>query len=177
MDARRGTHPRTRSAGDAAAPARLAPPRERMAARRSWQHAGPGTIYASAARVTETALCRLLVRVLSVPLLAAAAVALAGCAAERACPDLPTTIGAALAGEVDRIVDDAAGSGFAGGVAVIADGAVVYTRVAGFSDAARTVPVTGATLFHVASVTKYLTAALVLAAAEDAKLSLDDPLR
>lgn len=89
-------------------------------------------------------------------------------AAERADP--------AFAREVDAIVDDAAAKGFAGGVAIISDGAVIYDRVAGYSDADRAAPVTNQTLFHVASITKYVTAVLVMKAAQEGLLSLDAPV-
>lgn len=82
----------------------------------------------------------------------------------------------ALAAAMDRAIDAAVGDGFAGGVAIMKKGEVAYARVVGFSDSGGTAPVTGKTLFHVASVTKYLTAILVLKSAELGRLSLDDPI-
>jgi CubicO group peptidase (beta-lactamase class C family) len=82
----------------------------------------------------------------------------------------------AVARALEEILDAAVEEGFAGGVAVLRRGEVVYARVAGHSDPAGTVPVTPATLFHVASITKYLTAILVLEAEQERKLSLDDPV-
>ena len=86
------------------------------------------------------------------------------------------TAGPTLTAKVDAIVDEATERGFAGGVAIMKDGALIYDRVAGYSDSAKAAPVTEETLFHVASITKYLTAALVMKAAEEDLLSLDAPV-
>lgn len=97
-------------------------------------------------------------------------------AAERTCPPAEHSPDETLARLVDPIVDSAVGDGFAGGVAVMREGDLVYDRVAGSSDAAGRVPVTSATLFHVASITKYLTATLVLRAAEQGRWDLEASL-
>jgi len=81
-----------------------------------------------------------------------------------------------VATKVDPIIDAAVGKGFAGGVAIVRKGTLVYARVAGFSDDARKVAVTPATMFHVASLTKYLTAILTLRAAEEGRLVLSDKI-
>ena len=81
-----------------------------------------------------------------------------------------------LGGLIDPIVDAALADGFAGGVALMRDGALVYDRVGGSSDARRNVPVTGETLFHVASISKYITATLTLAAAEEGQVGLAAPI-
>lgn len=78
-----------------------------------------------------------------------------------------------LSVRIDAIVDRAVTEGFAGGVALILDGSLVYERVAGFSDRRGRVPVTADTLFHVASISKYFTAVAVLKAAEEERLRLD----
>ena len=91
-----------------------------------------------------------------------------------ACTVPDEKIDAALAEKIDALVDDAALRGFAGGVAVMRDGIVVYDRVAGAASLEGAPPVTDATLFHVASITKYFTAALVLKAAEEGGLSVSD---
>lgn len=109
-------------------------------------------------------------------LIAAAIAASPALSAGRACTPTGVATDASLSAGVDALVDAAVESGFAGEVVIIRDGAIVYTRAAGFSDAEKTVPVTAGTLFHVASITKYLTATLVLKAAESGKLRLDDPL-
>lgn len=110
-------------------------------------------------------------RALAGLLVASALPALA--AAEPSCPPFEPRPDAALARLVDPIVDSAMRDGFAGGVAVMRGGELVYDRAAGASDARGRVPVTRATLFHVASITKYLTASLVLRAAETGRLDLD----
>lgn len=83
---------------------------------------------------------------------------------------------AALQRTLDAAVDRALADGFAGQVAVLRGDTFVYRRSAGSADLAGTVPVTDGTLFHVASITKYFTAALILRAAEDGRLSLDAPV-
>lgn len=94
-----------------------------------------------------------------------------------ACPPLSERPLSQIAtAKVDAIVDEAVAAGFAGGVAIVRRGALAYSRTAGFSDSERQVAVTPATMFHVASVTKYLTAVLVLKAAEEGRLSLGDPI-
>jgi CubicO group peptidase (beta-lactamase class C family) len=77
---------------------------------------------------------------------------------------------------LDAIVAAAVADGFGGGVAVQQDDELLYERTAGFSDDAGQVPVTDATLFHVASITKYFTACLVLVAAEEGRLALADTI-
>lgn len=95
-------------------------------------------------------------------------------ATDSACTGIERRANAALAGRIDAIVDAAAAEGFAGGVALVVDGALVYERVAGSADRRGRVPVTSDTLFHVASITKYFTAVAVLAAVEDERLRLGD---
>lgn len=75
---------------------------------------------------------------------------------------------------IDAIVEAAVGDGFAGGVAVLRGDRWIYTRVAGFSDASGVTPVRESTLFHVASIAKYFTAAMVLKAVEEGVLALGD---
>lgn len=95
---------------------------------------------------------------------------------EKECTPLPLKTGAALAARIDAVVDDALGRGFAGGVAVMRDGVVVYSRTAGGASLSENIPVTDETLFHVASITKYFTAALVLKAVEEGVIALEDPI-
>jgi len=113
--------------------------------------------------------------------LLAAALSLALAAAARAeepavCRLLHKIVDPALTGPVDAVVDKAVARGFAGGVAVVRGDRMIYQRIAGFSDGKGKVPVGEHTLFHVASITKYLTAIMVLKAVDDGKLRLDDPL-
>ncbi len=108
-----------------------------------------------------------------------ALVATAATAADQAapsCPPLEQRAEAALARAIDPIVDAAVAEGFAGGVALLRDGTLAYDRAAGFSDARGRVPVTATTLFHVASVAKYLTAAVSLVSAERGRIELTGPI-
>ena len=77
---------------------------------------------------------------------------------------------------LDRIVEAAVADGFAGQVVVAKGSSILYQRAAGHSDAAGTVPVRSDTLFHVASITKYLTAILTLKAAEEGRIALDQDI-
>ncbi|MFO0809084.1 MAG: serine hydrolase domain-containing protein [Gemmataceae bacterium] len=62
-------------------------------------------------------------------------------------------------------------------VAVVADGQLAYARGFGFADRERYVPVTGATLFRWASVSKPVTAIAAMQLVEQGKLGLDDDVR
>ena len=92
------------------------------------------------------------------------------------CPSVDHRVDAGLARLVDPIVVAAVADGFAGGVALMRDGALIFDRVAGFSDRRGKVAVTAATLFHVASITKYVTALLTLAAVDEGRLELAAPV-
>jgi CubicO group peptidase (beta-lactamase class C family) len=61
--------------------------------------------------------------------------------------------------------------------AVSRHGRVVYSRGAGMANLEYETPITPASVFHVASVSKQFTAMAVLLLAEDGKLSLDDDVR
>lgn len=78
---------------------------------------------------------------------------------------------------VDSIVNAALEHGFSGQVAIARNDRLIYSRAAGFSDNHREVPVTAATLFQVSSLTKYLTAALVMAAVDQGRLDTADSVR
>ena len=78
--------------------------------------------------------------------------------------------------EIESLLASFAEEGFSGGIAVRRGDAEIHSAEVGFSDRKRTVPVDGDTLFMVASISKYFTAAAILKAAEDGLLSLDDPL-
>lgn len=92
---------------------------------------------------------------------------------ESTCAPRPSRPDAALQPALDPVIDAALKDGFAGGVVILRDGARVYERYAGTADREGRVPVTSETLFHVASITKYVTAALVFKAVEEGMLSLD----
>lgn len=112
-------------------------------------------------------------------LLALGLLALGACATQAAPHSAPAacavheTPDTALAQAIDPIVDAAAADGFAGQVALMRDGVLVYRRAAGFADNAGAVPVTHETRFHTASVGKYFTAVLTLAAVEEGRLTLE----
>ena len=62
-------------------------------------------------------------------------------------------------------------------LAVIKDSRIIYERGYGMADLDHNVPITPATVFHVASMSKQFTAASILLLAQEGKLSLDDPVR
>ena len=62
-------------------------------------------------------------------------------------------------------------------VAIVQDGAVVYTQGYGSAQLEYEIPITPATVFHVASVSKQFTAFAVALLAQQGKLSLDDDIR
>src|SRR5215472_9551553 len=57
------------------------------------------------------------------------------------------------------------------------DGQIVYKHGYGMANLNDDVPITPATVFHVASLSKQFTAASILLLAQEGKLSLDDPVR
>ena len=78
----------------------------------------------------------------------------------------------------DAAIDSAVAEGRVAGVsvAVLHDERLVLSRSAGLADLERNAPVTTATVFRIASLTKQFTAAGVLLLAEQGKLSIDDRL-
>ncbi len=80
--------------------------------------------------------------------------------------------------EVDAVFDawnrwDSPGAA----LAVARDGKVIYTRGYGSAHLEYPIPITPATIFHVASVSKQFTCFAVILLAEEGKLSLDDDIR
>jgi len=59
-------------------------------------------------------------------------------------------------------------------LSVMQDGQIAYKRGYGMADLDHDVPITPATIFHVASISKQFTAAAIVLLAQDGKLSLDD---
>lgn len=95
----------------------------------------------------------------------------AGCA-----PDRP--VSPALARGIDAVFADLDRPGSPGAsVAVIEGGDIVYSRGYGYAQIEHAVPVTPATVFHVASVSKQFTAMAVTMLAADGALGLDDPVQ
>jgi len=64
--------------------------------------------------------------------------------------------------------------GFALGI--VKNGEFVYTKNYGMADVEKQIPITGSTIFNIASMTKQFTAAALVLLAEQGKLSLDDKL-
>lgn len=86
--------------------------------------------------------------------------------------------GTGFAPRVDAVLDAWVQSErIVGAVVLVArDGEVVYQRAAGHADRERGLPVTGRTIFRLASMTKTIVSATALALAERGVLSLDDPV-
>ena len=103
---------------------------------------------------------------------ALAALLLALAAPARAAPPSP----AALA-EVDRIFADWRLTAHAPGLVygVVADGRLVHVRGLGVQDTASNTPVTGDSLFRIASMSKAFTALAILKLRDEGKLALDAP--
>ena len=59
-------------------------------------------------------------------------------------------------------------------LAVMREGKVIYSRAYGMADLDHDLPITPASVFHVASISKQFTAASILMLAEEGKLSIDD---
>ena len=59
-------------------------------------------------------------------------------------------------------------------VAAMKDGKILYERGYGMADLDHNVPITPVTVFHVASMSKQFTAAVIVMLAQERKLSLDD---
>ena len=62
-------------------------------------------------------------------------------------------------------------------LSVMQDGRIVYKRAYGMADLDHDAPLTPASVFHVASISKQFTAASIVLLAQDGKLSLDDEAR
>ena len=105
------------------------------------------------------------------PAAAILAAAVAACAPDRPVPP-------ALARGIDAVFADLDRPGSPGAsVAVIQGGEIIYSRGYGYAQIEHAVPVTPATVFHVASVSKQFTAMAVTMLAADGALGLDDPVQ
>src|SRR5689334_1289506 len=79
--------------------------------------------------------------------------------------------------QLDAILKDYGRADAPGASVLVAlDGKVLYRKAFGLANLEERTPITTATNFRLASVTKQFTAAAVLLLAERGKLSLDDPL-
>jgi CubicO group peptidase (beta-lactamase class C family) len=87
------------------------------------------------------------------------------------------TGGGRLTDEIDALMREYDGAVPGAAVLVVREGAPIVRRAWGLADVERSVPVTPATNFRLASVSKQFTAAAILLLAEDGRLGLDDPAR
>jgi D-alanyl-D-alanine carboxypeptidase len=79
--------------------------------------------------------------------------------------------------KVDELMAGMAGRPMPGvAIGVVKDGEPPLIRTAGLADVAKGLPISGRTIFRLASMTKSFTAIAVLQLAEQGKLGLDDPL-
>lgn len=105
-----------------------------------------------------------------------AAAVLAAALLTACAPDRP--VSPALARGIDAVFADLDRPGSPGAsVSVIRDGDIVYSRGYGHAQIEHGVPVTPATVFHVASVSKQFTAMAVTMLAAEGALGLDDPVQ
>src|SRR5579859_4376491 len=82
------------------------------------------------------------------------------------------------ASQVDKIFEKWDKPGSPGcALSVIQNGHIVYKHGYGLADLDHDVPITPASVFHVASVSKQFTAASIVLLAQEGKISLDDPVR
>jgi CubicO group peptidase (beta-lactamase class C family) len=81
-----------------------------------------------------------------------------------------------LARRIDQLLLRAADSGFNGSVLVARNARVILQKEYGWADQQRTQPVTMATPFWIASISKQFAAAAVLKLVEQGKVSLEDPI-
>jgi CubicO group peptidase (beta-lactamase class C family) len=100
-----------------------------------------------------------------------------------ACAALLTTVAACskpdrpMTEDIDNLMQAYAGDVPGAAVLVLQDGAPVIRKGYGFADLEQRTPITPATNFRLASVTKQFTAAAILLLMEDGRLALDDRVR
>lgn len=96
--------------------------------------------------------------------------------AQTRCIASQVSIDATLQRTLDAAVDRLVAEGFAGQISIMRGDTFIYRRLAGSADLEGAVPVSKTTLYHVASITKYITATLTLRAIEQGRLRLDTPV-
>lgn len=86
--------------------------------------------------------------------------------------------GARAAGDLDDLVREQMAAARIPGLAlgIACEGKVRFARGYGFADIAQRRPVTTRTMFHIASITKTITAAAVMLLAEHGRIALDEPV-
>ena len=130
-----------------------------------------GKLARAAAAVRAAALAASAPAALALAVAVLAAAVLAACA-----PDRP--LSPAIARGIDAVFADLDRPGSPGAtVSVIRDGRIIHSRGYGYAQIEHGVPVTPATVFHVASVSKQFTAMAVTLLAAEGALSLDDPVQ
>ena len=80
---------------------------------------------------------------------------------------------------IDQQLDgyfDALDGHFMGSIVVQQDGKTIYQRSLGWADVENQIPATAETQYRIGSISKTFTAVLVLKAAADGRLSLNDPI-
>ncbi|MEE2565388.1 serine hydrolase domain-containing protein [Hyphobacterium marinum] len=96
-------------------------------------------------------------------------------ALDTACPAEPAAAPATeLTTTLDTVLADAAADEFNGQLAIWQDGVWLYSGSVGFADRERTRPISGETLFELASTAKYLTAIMVLQAVDAGRIAVTD---
>ncbi len=88
----------------------------------------------------------------------------------------PAALPAGSPAALDQVVDSAAARGFSGVVLVGTADAVVYERAVGMADREARTPVRADAVWRWASVTKQVTAALVLQQVDAGRIALDEPV-
>ena len=92
-------------------------------------------------------------------------------------PVLLFALASTLSARLDQRVQEYAGRNLFSGVVLVARGdEILYEKAVGLADRTFQVPNTAATKFHIASVSKPITAAAILLLADRRKLSLTDPV-
>jgi CubicO group peptidase (beta-lactamase class C family) len=81
-----------------------------------------------------------------------------------------------LATTIDRIATESLGKRAGMSIAVVRGESVILAKGYGFANVEHKVPATADTVYHIDSITKHLTSALMLQLVEQKKLSLDDPV-
>ena len=94
----------------------------------------------------------------------------------RAADALPVTVRGDLGQRIDQLLDERAGAGFNGTVLVEVEDSIILHKAYGWADSAHSKPVSLATPFWIASISKQFAAAAVLKLEEQGRLSLDDPI-
>lgn len=95
-----------------------------------------------------------------------------------ACAGSSRTIDAGLSRRIDALINPfARANNFSGTVAVADSTGIIASGSYGLADRARSIETAAETRYHIASVSKAITATAILLLVDDGRLSLDEPLR